>query len=128
MASNLEIVKGVYEAFGKGDVAGVLGAMDEKIDWQEPDSLPFEDQIGPQAVAENIFGPVLAQIENFSVAPDEIFEAGDVIVAVGRYQGAGVKTGVKLDSAFTHVWRLADGKVTGFRTYTDTKEWLDVLG
>lgn len=67
MGDNVDTVRGIYDAFGKGDVPGdvpaVLAAMDEKIEWQEPASLPFDDQIGPQAIAENIFGPVISRIE-----------------------------------------------------------------
>jgi ketosteroid isomerase-like protein len=31
LMSNVEIVKGVYEAFGRGDVPSVLAAMDPKM-------------------------------------------------------------------------------------------------
>ena len=128
MASNVQLVKDLYAAFGRGDVPAVLGAMDEKIDWQEPESLPFDDQIGPQAVAENIFGPVTTLLQNFSVTPAEILDAGEVVVAIGAYRGTGADTGKDLDAAFTHVWRIKDGKIAGFRTYTDTHQWLEVLG
>ena len=128
MGSNVELVQGLYAAFAKGDVAAVLGAMDEKIDWQEPTSLPFEDQIGPQAVAENTFGPVLTMFPDFSVTAEEIFDAGDVVVAVGTYRGTGAETGKALEAKFAHVWRIKDGKLSGFRTFTDTHEWLQALG
>lgn len=32
MSANTETVRNVYDAFGKGDVPTVLGAMDPKID------------------------------------------------------------------------------------------------
>ena len=128
MASNVEIAKQVYEAFGKGDVGAVLGAMDEKIDWQEPESLPYEDQIGPQAVGENTFARVVQDIQNFTVTPSEIHDAGDVVFAIGTYRGTGASTGKDLEAAFVHVWRFKDGKIAGFRTYTDTHRWLEALG
>ena len=128
MASNVKLVQDLYAAFAKGDVAAVLGAMDEKIDWQEPASLPFEDQIGPQAVAENTFGPVMGMFPDFSVTADEIFDAGDVVVAVGTYRGTAAETGKALAAKFAHVWRIKDGKLAGFRTFTDTHEWLQALG
>ena len=89
MASNVDVVKGVYESFGKGDVGALLGAFDEKIDWREPDSLPYENQIGPQAVGENVFGRVLSDIQNFSVTPREIVDGGDTVVGIGVYKGTG---------------------------------------
>jgi hypothetical protein len=36
MSANLDRLKGVYEAFAKGDVQAVLGAMHDRIEWREP--------------------------------------------------------------------------------------------
>ena len=126
MASNVDVVNGIYESFGKGDVGGVLGAFDEKIDWREPDSLPYESQIGPQAVGENVFGRVLSDIQNFSVTPREVVDGGDTVVGIGVYKGTGAKGDFEAD--FVHVWKFRDGKATYFRTYTDTQIWLQALG
>ena len=128
MGTNAKTAQGVYDAFAKGDVPAVLGAMDPKIDWREPVSLPFDDQVGPEAVAENTFGAVFAQFDTFSVDPTEIFDAGDVVFATGVYRGV-TKSGRTLEADFAHIWRFgADGKITGFRTYTDTHLWLEALG
>ena len=129
MAANTDALRKLYDAFGRGDVAAVLGAMDEKIDWQEPTGLPFENQVGPQAIAENIFGPVTTQLEGFSVTPDEIIDGGDIVAVTGTYRGKGAANGVGLDAEFVHVWRFGpDGKIMGFRTYTDTHLWRQALG
>jgi ketosteroid isomerase-like protein len=129
MATNTDTVRAVYEAFSKGDVPTVLGAMDDKIDWQEPTTLPFENQIGPQAVAENIFGVVLSLVDNFTVTAHELVDGGDIVCAIGVYTGTGAKTSIPLHAEFVHVWRFGtDGKITGFRTYTDTALWLEAIG
>jgi ketosteroid isomerase-like protein len=129
MGNNPDTVRGVYDAFAKGDVAAVLAAMDAKIDWQEPASLPFENQVGPDAVAENIFGPVVSQIGGFTVTVNEIVDGGDIVCTIGVYGGTGAKTGTELNAEFVHVWRFGpDGKITGFRTYTDTHLWRQALG
>jgi uncharacterized protein len=106
-----------------------LAAFDEKIDWQEPDGLPFDNQVGPQAVAENVFGAVLGQIQDFRVDVRELVDGGDIVCAIGTYRGTGATTGMELDADFVHVLRFwSDGKVTGFRTYTDTHLWRQSLG
>ena len=129
MASNVDTARKVYDAFSVGDVPAVLGVMDEKIDWQEPASLPFENQVGPQAIAENIFGPVTTQIEGFTVSPADFIDGGDIVAVTGKYRGKGAANGVELEADFAHVWRFgADGKITGFRTYTDTHLWRQALG
>lgn len=128
MESNAEVIRAVYAAFGQGDVPAVLARFDERIDWQEPESLPFDNQVGPQAVAANVFARVVALVPNLSVAPDEIHEAGDVVFGIGTYRGTAAATGRDFQADLVHVWRLRDGKVTGFRTYTDTHTWLEALG
>lgn len=126
--SNLQALKGLYDAFGRGDLPAVLGVMHERIDWREPESMPYGSQVGRQAVAENIFGAVLRDVTGFTVTVDEFVDGGDVVVTIGNYRGTGVKTGISFDTPFVHVWRFTDGKASYFRTYTDTKIWYDALG
>lgn len=128
MSANLDRLKRLYDAFAKGDVAAVLGAMDERIEWREPDSLPYEDQVGPQAVAENIFARVVQDVHEFTVTPEEFIDGDDAIACAGRYSGRGAKTGLSFNTPFVHVWKFREGKIVYFRTYTDTKVWADALG
>ncbi len=128
MGSNADVVKKLYDAFATGDIPTVLGAMDEKIDWREPEFSPYDDQIGPGAVAENVFGKVIADFPNFSATPSEILDAGDVVVALGTYRGTSAATSGELDVTFAHVWHFTDGKASRFRTYNDSLGWLKALG
>jgi ketosteroid isomerase-like protein len=129
MGADAETARAVYDSFATGDVPHVLAAFDEKIDWQEPDGLPFESQVGPQAVAENVFAPLLGQIPDFRLEVREIVDGGDIVCSIGTYHGTGATTGVELDADFVHVLRFGvDGKITGFRTYTDTHLWRQSLG
>ena len=52
-AENVAIVRGIYNAFAAGDVAGVLGAMSPDLVWHEAENFPYADRNpynGPQAV------------------------------------------------------------------------------
>lgn len=54
--TNGDIVRGLYEAFGRGDVPAVLGVLDENIEWTEAEGFPYGGTFhGPQAVLENVF-------------------------------------------------------------------------
>jgi uncharacterized protein len=127
MASNLQTLKDLYAAFGRGDVPAVLDTMTPDIEWCEPASIPYGSQVGPQAVAENIFARVVQDVAGFTVVPQEFVDGGDVIVSLGRYQGKGAGSGVAFDLPFAHVWRFRNGKISYFRTHTDTKLWLDAV-
>ena len=38
---SVDVVRGVYEAFGRGDVAAVLGAMADDVEWHEAEGMPY---------------------------------------------------------------------------------------
>ena len=73
-----DLVRSIYEAFGRGDVPGVLGAMAEDIEWHEAEGMPYGGvHHGPNGVAQGVFGPVLQDIPDFTVTPEEFIAAGD---------------------------------------------------
>jgi hypothetical protein len=126
MRKNGDIVKALYDAFGKGDVPAVLGAFDPEIQWSEAENFLYADgnpYAGPQAVAEGVFQRIVSDVENFAVLPERFVEGGDTVVVEGRYRGTMKATGTPVDAQFAHVWQLRDGKVVRFQQYTDTKQW-----
>ncbi|WP_447603521.1 nuclear transport factor 2 family protein [Nitrospira sp. Nam80] len=126
MGKNGDIVKAVYDDFGKGDVPAVLGAFDPQIQWREAESLLYADgnpYVGPQAVLDGVFHRILSDVEHFAVLPERFVEGDDAVVAEGRYRGTMKKTGTALDAQFAHIWHLGHGKVVRFQQYTDTKQW-----
>ncbi len=125
---SVEVVKGVYEAFGRGDVPAVLGAMAGDIEWNEAEGMPYGGVYrSPEAVAENVFGPLIDDVPDFAVRPDEIIASGDTVVSVVRYTGTGKATGKKLDLSVVHVWQVRDGKAVRFRQFVDTAKFLEVV-
>lgn len=131
MAKNSELVKGIYEAFGKGDVPAVLGAFDAGIEWNEAEGYTYAEgnpYVGPQRVAEGVFMRVVSEIDNFSVTPENIIDGGDTVVAEGRYRGTMKATGAPIHAQFAHVWHVRDGKVVRFQQYTDTAQWAKASG
>jgi uncharacterized protein len=123
--TNVDLIRGLYEAFGRGDGPAILRAMDPGIVWNEAESFPYSDRnpyVGPMAVAEGVFGRIGAEWDQFQAIPGEILNAGDTVVALGRYTGTYKATGKKMNAQFAHVWRVSGGKVTAFQQYTDTAQ------
>lgn len=128
MGKSADVVKSVYDAFGKGDVAAVLGTFDPQIQWREAESFLYADRnpyAGPQAVAEGVFQRIVSDVENFAVVPERFVDGNDTVVVEGRYRGKMKTTGRPVDAQFAHVWQLRDGKVVRFQQYTDTKQWAE---
>ena len=129
MKSNGEIIKGLYDDFATGNIAGVLGSLDENIEWTEAEGFPYGGTYtGPNAVLENVFMKLGSEWEGFSSVPNQFVDGGDVIVALGTYSGKFVKTSKSMKVPFAHVWTLRDGKIVKFVQYTDTLVVAKTLG
>ena len=120
---NVALVRGIYSAFAAGDVGAVLGRMSPDIVWNEAENFPYADgnpYRGPEAVAAGVFARCVGEWDGFAVAPEEFLDAGDTVVVLGRYRGVNKATGREMNPQLVHVWRIADGKATGFQQYADT--------
>lgn len=130
-ASNVAVVRGIYDAFEAGDVPAALGAMSPDIVWAEAENFPYADRspyIGPNAVLEGVFARCRGEWDGFAVAVDELIDGGDTVVALGRYKGKYKATGRTQNTQLVHVWRVADGKVTRFQQFADTLQVARVIG
>jgi hypothetical protein len=130
MSQNLETVRGFYEAMGRGDIAFVLGVFDAQIEWNEAENFIYSDVkpfIGPQAVLSGVFGRFAAEWERFGATPEQILDAGDTVVAFGRYNGTYKATGAAVNAQFVHVFTLRDGKLAKFQQYTDTAQFRNAV-
>lgn len=129
---HVRLVQDVYAAFGRGDVATVLGAFDAKIEWREAEGNPYQPSgrawIGPDAVLQNLFMRLGADWDGFTVHPEHFHDAGGTVVVEGRYTGTHKATNKTLDAQVCHVWTIQDGKVARFQQFVDTAQLRDVMG
>ncbi|HVK20704.1 MAG TPA: nuclear transport factor 2 family protein [Actinokineospora sp.] len=128
-AENVALVRSVYDNFANGDIPAVLGVLSPEIEWVETDSadLPHRGtHIGPQAVAEKVFGMVMANFDEFAVVPETLLDAGADVVVQGRAVGI-TKSGRKLDAPAAWVWTVEDGKAVRNVNYHDTQAWVSAL-
>ena len=128
VSSNVQMVEQLYEAFGRGDVAAVLGKFDSAIEWTSAEGSFYPGTfIGPDAVLQTVFARIGGEWDGFRVAPTEYLDAGDSIVALGRYTGSYRATGKSMDAAFAHVWGVRDGRIVRFRQYVDSRKMAEAL-
>lgn len=118
---NLNGVRGVYDAFAKGDVPTVLEFLTSDIEWTEAEGFPYGGTYtGPNDVLEGVFVRLGTEWDGFAAVPDEFIDAGDTIVVLGTYSGKYRTTGKSFQASFAHVWKLREGKAFRFQQYTDT--------
>ena len=127
---NVEVIRGIYEAFGRGDVPTALGRMDQSIEWNEAENFIYADRnpyVGPQAVLEGVFMRLGAEWEGFRATPEEWLEAGNHVVVLGTYSGTHKATGREVRAQFAHVWSVRGERVVRFQQYTDTKQFANAV-
>jgi ketosteroid isomerase-like protein len=117
---NIQTARQMYSSFNAGDIPAVLGVMDPEIVWTEPGggnsaSGSFN---GPEAVAQDVFGLVPQNFEEFACNPENFSDEGDEVLITGRFKGKN-KSGSELDSAFEHRMAFSGGKVSQFDAKMD---------
>jgi hypothetical protein len=126
---SVEVIRELYDSFGRGDVPAALGQMDQQIEWREAENFIYADRnpyVGPQAILEGVFMRLGSEWEGFTVTPEEWLDAGNHVVVLGTYTGKHRETGRDVRAQFAHVWGVRGGRVVRFQQYTDTKQFADV--
>lgn len=127
--SSAAIASRSYEAFARDDMDAVLADMHPDIEWHQAQGLPHGGTYrGLDQVRRNIFDPLDRDWwEEFDVDTEELIDAGDQCVVLGRYRGIAKGTGKRLDVPFVHVWTFRDGLAVRFRQFLDTAGWVEAL-
>ncbi|MEU7529080.1 nuclear transport factor 2 family protein [Saccharothrix sp. NPDC042600] len=119
--SALEVVQAHYAASERGDLDGMLAPLAPDARWTEAAGSTYAGTyFGVDAIRENVFHRIGAEWVSFSANVSEVLDAGDTVVALGDYVGVHRTTGKAMTARFTHVWRVADGRVTSFEQVADT--------
>ena len=70
---------------------------------------------------------ILAEVEGFSAAPDEILAMDDAgVIARGRHSSTGAVGA--LDARVVHIWTVTDGLVSRYEQFADTRGFCDASG
>lgn len=119
---NLDIVRRGYEAFGRGDLDGLVRLFDENIEWTSPgpEDLPTSGTRRGAAAVRDFFGSVgaLFQFERFE--PREFIAQGDRVIVLGEDRARLKATGNVIDGEWAHSFTLRNGKIVNFKEYLDT--------
>ncbi|HEV2665762.1 MAG TPA: nuclear transport factor 2 family protein [Blastocatellia bacterium] len=120
---NISVINRIYEAFGQRDFAAVLDLFGPTFEWVAAVNSPLADRSpyrGLDEVREGVFMRIAAGFDSLTVRVDEIFGAGNKVVALGFYDGVYKANGKRFQAQVAHIWTLANGKAIKFQQYVDT--------
>ena len=121
--SNMDSVNKIYAAFAAGNIPGLLELFDPAIEWVAAENSPLADHSpyrGLNQVVEGVFTRIGLEFPGLAIQVDELLDAGERVVMLGRYHGVRKATGKAFHAQVAHIWTIAAGKVTKFQQYLDT--------
>jgi len=129
--SNVDIVKEIYEAFGRGDVPAILDKLDQNVGFDTQSSLTEVPWLRPRRGTKEVveFFQSLEPLEFNRFEPHTFFAEGDKVVAMVDLEVTYKPTGKKYGfPTHGHLWQFdPSGKVTEMAHLTDTHQWVRMV-
>ena len=120
--SNIDTVKAMYEAFGRGDIPAILEKLDENVEWDTDYDSPAAPWMEPRRGRDNILGffEAVATMQITKFEPHTFGADGNKVVAVVDIEAEPKGKHYAIPNE-GHLWTFNDeGKVTKFQHMTDT--------
>jgi ketosteroid isomerase-like protein len=121
---NLDVVRTLYAAFGRGDLEGILAQLDPQVSWRTPGvpDLPTAGlRQGVPAVRE-FFGLLLSTFDIADFQPRDFLAAGDKVVVLGTSREGPRGSGRLVEFRWVHVFTFRNGRIVAFEEPADVSE------
>jgi hypothetical protein len=128
--ANIKTIAEIYEAFGRGDVAAILDALTDDVDWAAEAASRAAPWYGVRhgrdavAVFFSDFGSAM-EVEEFT--PVSLAANDADVLTVVRFRGRSRSTGRTAEMNLHHYFKFRDGKVACYRGTEDTAQTEAVL-
>jgi ketosteroid isomerase-like protein len=120
---NVEVVRRIYEAWGREDSARDFIAAD--IEYVNPE---YAVEPGTRW-GRKTFAAVRGAYEDFELRIERIIEAGEEdVIVLARYTGTGRGSGVPVAGEHGYLWTIRDGLAVRFRWFQSHQEVLEAAG
>jgi ketosteroid isomerase-like protein len=128
---NIKTIQAVYEAFGRGDVAAIVEAVTDDVDWASEGASSnapwYGEHRGKDAVGRFFqeFGTTMS-VQAFEPLA---FGANDTdVFAVVQFKATPLAGGPTAEMRLHHWFRFEDGKIAYYRGSEDTAQTEHALG
>jgi ketosteroid isomerase-like protein len=111
-SQNIQTIKEMYAAFGRGDINAILDTLSDDISWtvHGPPTVPFYGvRNGRQGVA-GFFSAMDESCTMEEFAPQTFLADGDIVVCIGHMTTRCKATGKAAPTSFVHIFHFRDGK------------------
>lgn len=125
--NNAETVRGIYAAFGRGEIPAILERLAENVEWEHDAADHGIKLLAPRRGRAEVvkFFEALQAHEFTRFEVENVFDGGAQVAAVVRVGHRHKGTGKTFADLEVHLWGFdARGQVASFRHFVDTHQLL----
>ena len=127
---NVEVVRRVFEASGRGDSDAVMALYDPNVEWDASRTTPlgeFEEVARGHEGLRRFFRRWRDAWELDEYGYEELIDGGDVVIATAIQRAQGKTSGVPVTRTLVGVWEVRDGQVVRVVWYPSRQEALEAV-
>ena len=124
--TNVETVKAIYQAFGRGDVPTILDKLDDAVEWETMVPVPEVPWLLARRGKANIVGffESMAPLQFTRFEPRTIFDGDDKVFVLIDFEAKAQGKSYSFPNN-GHLWQFnVAGKVVKFDHVTDTAQMI----
>ena len=126
---NVDLVKALFAAFATRNLNAAAGVLDHAVEIRPGLVGALEGRVYHGLPGnEQFWTDIDAVWAEFRIETEDFRDLGDQVLVLGRTFAQGRESGVLLDQTAAWIADLRDGKVVGFRSFTDQREALEAAG
>jgi ketosteroid isomerase-like protein len=125
---NVELVRGIYGEWGKGNFRAGLDLYDPNVVLVIPDAFP---DAGTYAGAEEIrkyMRHFLADWTDAVIEAEDVVGADDKVMVAVHQHATGTRSGLPVEMRYWQVWTVRGGAVTRIESIRERSEALESAG
>lgn len=124
---NVEMVRGQYEAWRRGNFKEALSAFDQAVEWDATHFPDGEVYVGHDGV-QRFMRRWVGTWEDCELEVERLIDAGDDVVIFSRERGRAKGSGIEIEHRFGHVFTVRNRKIVRWRGFTDRAKALEAVG
>jgi ketosteroid isomerase-like protein len=116
---NIKIIEGLYAAFGRGDVPGIVAQLTDDIRWVShgESDVPWSGDFSGKHRVPEFFAAIFQSVDVQAFTPQEWIAQGDTIVSLGEFGCQVRATGKTSRSRWVFIWKLRNGKICSYEKF-----------
>jgi ketosteroid isomerase-like protein len=125
---NVEVVRLAYERFNSGDVDGLLRLCATDFEFRDLPALPGSGVFVGHDAFRAWYAQLSEALEDIRFEAEKLIDAGDQVVVINHATGSGRGSGAGVETRFSNVWTLSNGKALSAISYDTHAEALEAAG